>query len=65
MEKYTFTDPQVRATLKDVLLLRANVTANDTDDQALMKRFDIIGPPTIASMGPTAMSGHPSAWWDS
>jgi thiol:disulfide interchange protein DsbD len=58
MEKYTFTDPKVRATLKDVLLLRANVTANDTDDQALMKRFDIIGPPTIAFYG---ADGHERA----
>jgi thiol:disulfide interchange protein DsbD len=51
MEKYTFTDPAVRATLKDVVLLRANVTANDTDDQALLKRFGIYGPPTIAFYG--------------
>jgi thiol:disulfide interchange protein DsbD len=51
MEKYTFTDPGVQATLKDVVLLRANVTANDTDDQALLKRFGIYGPPTIAFYG--------------
>jgi thioredoxin:protein disulfide reductase len=51
MEKYTFTDPAVRATLKDVVRLRANVTANDTDDQALLKRFGIFGPPTIAFYG--------------
>jgi thioredoxin:protein disulfide reductase len=51
MEKYTFTDPAVQATLKDVVLLRANVTANDTDDQALLKRFGIYGPPTIAFYG--------------
>jgi thiol:disulfide interchange protein DsbD len=51
MEKYTFTDPAVQATLKDVVLLRANVTANDTDDQALMQRFAIPGPPTIAFYG--------------
>jgi thiol:disulfide interchange protein DsbD len=51
MEKYTFTDAAVQATLKDVVLLRANVTANDTDDQALLKRFGIYGPPTIAFYG--------------
>jgi len=51
MEKYTFTDPAVQGTLKDVVLLRANVTANDTDDQALLKRFGIYGPPTIAFYG--------------
>jgi thiol:disulfide interchange protein DsbD len=58
MEKYTFTDPAVRATLKDAVLLRANVTANDAEDQALMKRFDIIGPPTIAFYG---ADGHERA----
>jgi thiol:disulfide interchange protein DsbD len=51
MEKYTFTDPAVQATLRNVVLLRANVTANDTDDQALLKRFGIYGPPTIAFYG--------------
>jgi thioredoxin:protein disulfide reductase len=51
MEKYTFTDPAVRATLKNVVLLRADVTANDADDQALLKRFGIYGPPTIAFYG--------------
>jgi thiol:disulfide interchange protein DsbD len=55
MEKYTFTDPAVRATLKNVVRLRANVTANDTDDQALLKRFGIYGPPTIAFYG---VDGH-------
>jgi thiol:disulfide interchange protein DsbD len=58
MEKYTFTDPAVRATLKDVVRLRANVTANDTDDQALLKRFGIYGPPTIAFYG---IDGHERA----
>jgi thioredoxin:protein disulfide reductase len=58
MEKYTFTDPAVEATLKGVVLLRANVTANDAQDQALMKRFAIIGPPTIAFYG---ADGHERA----
>jgi thioredoxin:protein disulfide reductase len=58
MEKYTFTDPAVQATLKNVVLLRANVTANDSQDQALMKRFDIPGPPTIAFYG---ADGHERA----
>jgi thiol:disulfide interchange protein DsbD len=58
MEKYTFTDPAVQATLRSVVLLRANVTANDLQDQALMKRFDIIGPPTIAFYG---ADGHERA----
>ena len=52
MEKYTFTDPSVQSTLHDVVLLRADVTANDSEDQALLKRFGIFGPPTIAFYGP-------------
>ena len=45
MEAYTFTDPSVQAALSDVVLLKADVTANDETDQALMQRFGIIGPP--------------------
>ncbi|MEO7774416.1 MAG: protein-disulfide reductase DsbD [Steroidobacteraceae bacterium] len=48
MEKYTFTDPSVRAALANAVLLRADVTANDEQDQALLKHFSIFGPPTIA-----------------
>ena len=47
MEKYTFSKPEVHAALQDVILLKADVTANDEHDQALMKRFGIIGPPAI------------------
>jgi thiol:disulfide interchange protein DsbD len=51
MERYTFTNPKVRETLSRMTLLRADVTANNTDDQALLKRFGIFGPPTIAFYG--------------
>jgi len=47
MEKYTFPDPAVQAALKTALVLQADVTRVDADDQALMRRFGIIGPPTI------------------
>jgi thiol:disulfide interchange protein DsbD len=47
MEKYTFPEPAVRAALRDTVLLQADVTANDADDQALMQRFGILGPPSI------------------
>jgi thioredoxin:protein disulfide reductase len=48
MQRYTFTDPRVREALHSVRLLRANVTANNADDQALLHEFQIFGPPTIA-----------------
>ncbi len=58
MERYTFTDPAVQAALRDTVLLRADVTRNDADDQALLKRFGIFGPPTIAFYG---ADGHERA----
>ena len=47
MERYTFSDPQVKAALSGFHLLKADVTANDADDKALLKRFELIGPPSI------------------
>ena len=40
-------DPAVQAALADALVLQADVTAVDAEDQELMRRFGIIGPPTI------------------
>jgi thiol:disulfide interchange protein DsbD len=51
MEKYTFTDSEVQAALDRAVWLQADVTANDADDQALLKHFGIFGPPTIAFYG--------------
>ena len=48
MEAYTFPDPGVVAALEPFLLLRADVTANNDDDQALLAYFGAFGPPTIA-----------------
>ncbi len=41
----------MQAALAGTVLLRADVTDNDADDQALLKRFGIFGPPTIAFYG--------------
>lgn len=51
MEKFTFPDAGVQAVLANAVLLQADVTANDADDKALMTRFEIYGPPTIAFYG--------------
>ena len=45
MERFTFTDPAVRSRMDRMLLLKADVTANTADDAALLKRFDLFGPP--------------------
>ena len=51
MEKYTFTDSRVRAALADVTLLQVDVTKNSDDDQALLERFGLYGPPAILFFG--------------
>lgn len=45
METFTFSDPKVQARLADVVLLKADVTANSEADKALLKRFSLFGPP--------------------
>ena len=47
MEKLTFSDTNVKAALINTVLLQADVTANSADDQALLKRFNLFGPPGI------------------
>ena len=45
MDRFTFSDPRVAAKLAGVQLLRADVTANNPEDKALLKRFGLFGPP--------------------
>jgi len=47
MERFTFRDPRVRAKLGGMLLLQADVTANNAQHKALLKRFSLFGPPGI------------------
>ncbi len=47
MERFTFTDPQVQARLRNVELVQINVTDGTPDDAALLKRFKLFGPPGI------------------
>jgi thioredoxin:protein disulfide reductase len=46
-ESFTFSNPAVQKRLGAVRLLQADVTANSADDKALMKRFNLFGPPGI------------------
>ena len=46
-EKYTFSDTRVQTALKNSVLLQADVTANNTQDQALLQHLQILGLPTI------------------
>jgi thiol:disulfide interchange protein DsbD len=47
MERFTFSDGNIRAKLKPVLLLQADVTANSEADKALLARYGLFGPPGI------------------
>ena len=47
IEKEIFGDPRVQRSLAGVLLLRADVTANDAHHQELMRTHQVIGPPTV------------------
>jgi thioredoxin:protein disulfide reductase len=55
MERFTFGDAKVQAQLKDVVLLQADVTANSAADQALLKRFGLVGPPGIILFDPSGV----------
>jgi thiol:disulfide interchange protein DsbD len=47
MEKFTFSDPRIQTQFANMVLLQADVTANNADDKALLKRFKLFGPPGI------------------
>ena len=47
MEVNTFANPEVSETLKQFFLLQADVTANSQENQALLKRYGLFGPPGI------------------
>jgi len=47
MELNTFANPEVSKELKQLVLLQADVTTNSSENQALLKRFGLFGPPGI------------------
>src|SRR3569832_743162 len=47
MEKLTYSDPRVQSQFAGMVLLQADVTANNAQDKALLKRFSLFGPPGI------------------
>lgn len=52
MEHFTFSDPTVAARMSQMLLVQADVTKNNADDRALLKRFRLFGPPGIMFFEP-------------
>ncbi len=47
MERFTFSNATIQAKLQHAIVLQADVTANNEDDKALLKRFGLYGPPGI------------------
>ncbi len=47
MDKYVFNQPEIQRALSDFVLLRADVTRNNHFDQSVLKRFQVVAPPTM------------------
>ena len=52
MEKQVYGKPEVMAALKDVRLLRLDVTADNAASRALLGRYQVPGPPSFVWIGP-------------
>ncbi|SAM35260.1 protein-disulfide reductase DsbD [Pseudomonas sp. 1 R 17] len=52
MEKQVFGKPEVLDALKDVRLLRLDVTADNAASRALLGRYQVPGPPSFVWIGP-------------
>ncbi len=51
LEKYTFSDSAVQKALGKVVLLKADVTANDEVDKNLLQQLGLYGPPALLFFG--------------
>jgi thioredoxin:protein disulfide reductase len=47
MERFTFSDPEVQARMGRMIKVQADVTTNNSEHRALLKRFRLFGPPGI------------------
>lgn len=52
IERNVFGDPTVAARLGRMQVVRPDVTHNDATDQALLKHWKVLGPPTLILIGP-------------
>ncbi|MFJ5483719.1 protein-disulfide reductase DsbD [Pectobacterium actinidiae] len=52
IERTVFGDPSVAARLARMQVVRPDVTRNDATDQALLKRWGVLGPPTLVLIAP-------------
>ncbi len=54
LEKNTFSDAAVSASMRQLQLLKADVTANDAQDRRLLAMLGLYGPPATLFFGPDA-----------
>lgn len=47
LERYTYRDAGVIRALRNFVLIKADVTANNATDRELLRRFELFGPPAI------------------
>ncbi|MFC1456531.1 MULTISPECIES: protein-disulfide reductase DsbD [Microvirga] len=52
IDRAVFADPTVQARLKDIPFIRADVTDYNEASRTLMRRFGVVGPPTILFLDP-------------
>jgi thiol:disulfide interchange protein DsbD len=52
MEKEVFGNAEVQASLRDVRVLRPDVTRTDPSSRELLRRYQVMGPPTLLLIGP-------------
>lgn len=52
MDAYTFSNPELQSLLKPYLRVRADVTENSLENQALEKHYGVIAPPTLLFFTP-------------
>ena len=47
MEKEVLADASVQSALEPFMLIRVDLSANNTEDQAILKKYNIVAPPTF------------------
>ncbi|OCX68488.1 thiol:disulfide interchange protein [Acidithiobacillus thiooxidans] len=51
MDKVTFATPEVENALRNRVLIRVDVTRDDANSRALLKRYNLVGPPAFMAIG--------------
>jgi len=57
-EKFTFTDEAVRQKMAGLTLLRVDVTANNENDKALLRKYTLFGPRVIGFQNASTFGAH-------